>query len=168
MGPEEGSYWILSHCWQPFWGKSCMLHYWVCWTVWSWEKCEKKINLYLYNFLNLNLALIQLSWTTSDNASNNNTTMKALGEQLVSVDPGTGEWRPQYTDSVSQCILQKIISNIYIYIYISCVAHMIHLATKKCSTQYTLPHLKVTKQEVTTMRARSHRKPVIYLAKSWH
>ena len=41
---------------------------------------EGKVSLY-----------IQLGWATSDNVSNNNTTMKCLREQLISVDLQTGK-----------------------------------------------------------------------------
>ncbi len=39
MGPEEGSYWILSCHWQPFWGKSCT-HIIECV---EWFGLEKKV-----------------------------------------------------------------------------------------------------------------------------
>jgi len=102
----------------------------------------------------------------SDNASNNDTAMKALGEQLISVDPGTGKQDQWY----GGCSMQIRYVSVFfkklflIYIYFSCVAHIIHLATKKClNTIYP----EGNKQEVTMMRARSHGKLVIYLAKSW-
>jgi len=42
---------------------------------------------------------IQLGWATSDNAANNNMTMKALGEQLVAIDPKTGKEDHWYAGS---------------------------------------------------------------------
>src|SRR5258708_2771719 len=60
--------------------------------------------------------------------------MKALGEQLISVDPGTGK-RDQWYGGHSMRIqyVSVFFKKLFlIYIYFSCVAHIIHLATKKC------------------------------------
>src|SRR5258708_40049852 len=99
---------------------------------------EGKVSIYIYFTIIPALTLsglnVQLSWATSDIALNNNTTMKILGEQLVSIDPQTGQQSRWYGGS-NMCVwyVESLIAlNITHIILFSCISHIIHLATKQC------------------------------------